>query len=485
MVGRAVNRFLVAALIGGGCCPAAARGQTLFGTVVDESSTPVSGVLVTLRDSALQVGTRVLTDQTGRFFLRPHAGRYTLSFEHIGFARLVRSAELSASDPLKVDVQLKTAPVVLTSIVAEGKGRCGSTNDAQAAHLWYLAQTALASLSAETPKRFRIRNYSRDLDVLLRPQSADRAEIVTANNTRSFRAEPSTSLLTKGFVQRRDDGLWFFGPDAELLLSDDFVNGHCFRVAREKTRKDLVGLAFSPGASKLKHDIRGTIWLDELSGELKFVEYVYTGIDADLDEKFASGRVEFNRLDDGSWIIRRWYIHMPLYTVQYLPTVFPGRRGTTVSGPPARRVVVERVIEEGGEVLDIQMPRRVETIAPYCTDAQLNEAADLLAYPSDRLGALIGSVREAETPVAGARVHVHWDARPQPDVVINRSVTDAWAETDERGGFTVCGIPIELDLQVEILEGDVVIKRDVILRGRERALRRVYQIAPLQRPRST
>jgi hypothetical protein len=80
---------------------------------------------------------------------------------------------------------------------------------------------------------------------------------------------------------------------------------------------------------------------------------------------------------------------------------------------------------------------------------------------------------------------VHWDARPQPDVVINRSVTDAWAETDERGGFTVCGIPIELDLQVEILEGDVVIKRDVILRGRERALRRVYQIAPLQRPRST
>jgi hypothetical protein len=58
MVGRAVNRFLVAALIGGGCCPAAARGQTLFGTVVDESSTPVSGVLVTLRDSALQVGTR-------------------------------------------------------------------------------------------------------------------------------------------------------------------------------------------------------------------------------------------------------------------------------------------------------------------------------------------------------------------------------------------------------------------------------------------
>src|SRR6185369_1744080 len=95
--------------------------------------------------------------------------------------------------------------------------------------------------------------------------------------------------------------------------SDAFADNYCFRVVRDKGRKGFVGLFFSPRTHRLAHDITGTMWLEEATGELRLVEFAFTGMPPEVPEEFASGHIEFHRLDDGSWNVSRWYLRSPLY----------------------------------------------------------------------------------------------------------------------------------------------------------------------------
>src|SRR6185503_1999584 len=143
----------------------------------------------------------------------------------------------------------------------------------------------------------------------------------------------------------------------------------------------LTGLAFEPAEQREIGDVRGTIWLDEKSFELRYLEFTYTGQqDAGADSARIGGELRFARLPSGAWIVRRWFNRMPQFGRSVSPPVSLSSQQTpTVLVRP----VVFRLREEGGEV----------------------SAEGLRAY--ERPAVLTGSVSDsAHAPLAGAVVRL-------------------------------------------------------------------------------
>jgi hypothetical protein len=74
---------------------------------------------------------------------------------------------------------------------------------------------------------------------------------------------------------------------------------------------DAVGLGFEPVKGRKVPEIKGTLWVDRASAELRTLTYEYVNVPSAVRAEGLGGRLEFQRLPGGSWIIRDWYIRMP------------------------------------------------------------------------------------------------------------------------------------------------------------------------------
>src|SRR6185437_77026 len=205
--------------------------------------------------------------------------------------------------------------------------------------------------SDEAPLDAEWIEYDRALDStarLVRHQTVRGARHPT---THAFRSLPAAELDTGGYVVEAQGGARFFAPDADALLSDEFVRDHCFRLAAPPAGSPgLVGIAFQPTRDRREErDIRGTLWVDRATAELRSLEFAYTGLSDAAESAGAGGRVDFLRLDDGNWLVSRWNVRMPqLQTVGSLGGG-PVRVVATHSG-----MVVRGVQVSGGEVLHVR-----------------------------------------------------------------------------------------------------------------------------------
>jgi hypothetical protein len=147
---------------------------------------------------------------------------------------------------------------------------------------------------------------------------------------RPFGALPPAFLARNGFVQASEDSTTYAAPDAELLLSDDFVGTHCFRAVPGVN--GLVGLEFAPAPGRKASDVRGTLWVDRAADQLEFLEYTYTGMAPELAEIGLGGRVEFRRLPTGAWIVSYWYTRMPRLVATPRPAGGSGRPPAALIG---------------------------------------------------------------------------------------------------------------------------------------------------------
>ena len=83
-------------------------------------------------------------------------------------------------------------------------------------------------------------------------------------------------------------------------------------------RNGLIGLGFSPtGEDKSVPDIAGTMWIDLQTAELQWLEYTYQYLDPDQTSSQVGGRVDFERMPDGTWIVPEWWIRVPVMAVQF------------------------------------------------------------------------------------------------------------------------------------------------------------------------
>lgn len=306
--------------------------QTVRVRVTEEGTgSAVVGAIVALVDSAGRRVAQALSGADGRVVLRtPTTGLHRLRGDRIGFAG-------AGSEPFRLDTAsdialalvLPVTRIGLPDIVVTGRSRCETSRarSVEASAIWeearkVLAFNTLGRSRAEAP--VTVARWRTGLEMSGRVRREERDTVRRASD-RPFFAESVVNLREDGWIQRRGGAEWFYGPDADLLLDEAFLLDHCVRAVRgEGENNGLVGLAFQPLPDRRAPDIEGVLWVDRATAELRHVEFTYVRPPRWAEAPGAGGRLEFGRLATGRWIVRKWWIRMPVLVVERSP-LGPGR----------------------------------------------------------------------------------------------------------------------------------------------------------------
>lgn len=304
--------------LGFGAVPAV--GQTVRGAVVDAAiGEPVAGAVVGLLDDEGDWIVGTLSRPGGRFLLRaPEPGRYRLSARAIGREPVETDAfEVELGVAIDRTLHARARRSDLAGLVAEADRECESRPDATDAgrRLWQEAETALAAvaLSREAPGLgFHTMRHRREIDVergWIRSQAVD---TTWSFRHRPFRTVSVADVRSRGYVRTDARGTTLYAPpDIDVLRSTSFLSSHCFRpVAGDDGR---VGLAFEPTPARRDlPEIEGVFWIDAATGELRRVEFRFTGPATARTGKGFGGELELRRLDNGLRVVRRWWTRVPV-----------------------------------------------------------------------------------------------------------------------------------------------------------------------------
>jgi hypothetical protein len=291
---------------------------------------------------------------------------------------------------------------------------------------------------------------------------------------RVFAATLPETIATRGYVWDRDDGKTVFDtPNAEVLLSDRFVATHCFAIRRTGDHKGWVGLAFRPrNPPNGIADIKGILWLDGSSAELRRLEYLYDNLKpaeytvcdsapfikmtpdrlAETPPPYVpppgcmklknsrsngldlGGEANFARLPTGEWLITDWFVRMPpdLGVFRALPwrsRVVGMRTERCVVGPKCRTITAmrARLVTTRGAITAVW---RRDTLL-YSSDSGSALLARMMAKRAGRHPAGVEGliVDEEQRPLAGATVQVEGPGRA--------------ARTDSGGHFSIRTLPAD------------------------------------------
>ena len=373
----------------------AAAAQTVTGTIVARNDrSVVPGAIVVLLDSTGRAVATGLAEDSGTFVLTaPATGSYSIRVERVGFRSAASAAfVVRHGETVDVPMTIASAGVSLRAVKVSADRRClvRPAEGLAAAQLWDEARKALsatkltqlaqsASRSRRDPHRFtvRTRKFTRDLDpYLFRLRHEEQFEIEGETVTPFVTAAPD-SLASEGYVVGTiEKGSTYYAPDAAILLSDRFLDTHCFRVqaADPNRRDDLIGLAFEPTRLTGDHrlpphyvDVHGVLWLDRATAELRYMEYGYVDLPYKIPAEAAGGELEFRPLPDGRWIVWRWFIRVP-HLQPRQKAIDP-----TMLGRTETQLELTSVEEGGAEILEVMPPgarnRRTATLRGIVTDS--------------------------------------------------------------------------------------------------------------------
>lgn len=292
---------------------------TISGTLVGSGTqTPVEGATVSLIDSSGDPVAWRLTNAAGRFgFASIRAGTYTLRTDRIGHASVL-SDPFTVEDGEAVVRRLETPveAIILAGIEVAGSRRC-EVRPGQGegtATVWEEARKALEATSRTSRLgvySYVIRRYERDWDARARQVRSEESRIERRQLASPFRSLDIDDLVEKGFI---DEGT-YYAPDADVLLSDRFLDTHCMSLSEgEGEAEGLLGLSFEPTEDRGVTDISGVLWLNLEDAELQWLDYQYEFLDVPNSERLG-GKILFAGLPDGTWIVREWYIRMPYLEV--------------------------------------------------------------------------------------------------------------------------------------------------------------------------
>lgn len=340
-----------------------AAAQVVRGVVVEEASgRGLPGVVVVLLDSAGNRLGGVLVGDDGRFAVRAMAaGRYALRAERIGYrAGTPTPVTLGAGQTVELRLVTQPVPVVLGAVRVTGKSPCvaGASDGREVSEVWEETRKALFATDLTQQQELftaRVTRFDRTLDARTGRVTSYQTRESKAVTRSPFVSETAARLSANGYVRQNGTDLVYYAPDASVLLSNEFLRDHCFRLrAGEGKRQGLIGLAFEPVKGRTQPDILGTLWIDEKSAELRDLEFAYRGMEnlprESKSEDFG-GHIEFHRMPTGAWIVERWMIRMPMLAdrgkLAHEPLVVPG-----TAPSQADRIQLAGIREAGGEVVE-------------------------------------------------------------------------------------------------------------------------------------
>jgi hypothetical protein len=354
--------LLGAAVLAAASVSSIANAQVVRGVVVDETSgRGMPGTVVVLLDADGKRLAGVLADELGRYAIRITVpGRYAVRAERIGYrSDAPTPVTLKAGETVELRLATRAIPVILGEVRVSGRTTCvaRASDGREVSAVWDEARKALYATDLTQRQELftaKVSRFERTLDATsgrVTAYSTTESSGVTRN---PFVSLPAAQLSQNGFVRQNSAETIYYGPDAGVLLSDEFLGDHCFRLRKGSgTREQLIGLQFEPVAGREKPDITGTLWLDRRSAELRDLEYQYKNLPNLPDNVRAEdfgGRVEFRRMPTGAWIVERWVIRMPIVSDK---GPMSERNAAAIPGaltPRTQRLAVLAVREEGGDV---------------------------------------------------------------------------------------------------------------------------------------
>jgi hypothetical protein len=328
--------------------PGSSAAQTVAGTVVDRwTSAAIPGAVVVLLDTAGGRHDATVSDAQGRFAVRASSpGAFRVRAERVGYSTALSPVlALAAGEQATHSLSIVPSVVTLDAVVARGaRRRCTvrPSNGVQAAIVWEEVRKALEAADVAARRQtyqFRLRRFRRVLSDSRLPTRDTSSAVETGFSDHAFRSPSQDRLVAHGYVESEGDTLAFHAPDAPTLLSDAFLDHHCFSYrAGRGANAGLVGLDFAPLRTRRLPEIRGTLWLDGRTGKLRFVDYTYVNLPYERAGAPLGGRIEFAQVRGGGWIVNRWTMRMP---------------GTVIRHRGLNPVVIG-MVETGGEVVEVR-----------------------------------------------------------------------------------------------------------------------------------
>ena len=277
---------------------------------------PIIGANVSLYDSA---GTIPLggsfSDQGGRVELRaPGRGSYRVKADKVGFDTWT-SVQLMLGERV-VLVRAGMAPMRAPApVVGRSETACLQLTGPGTAvgDLWGEIKKALSG-NAQTEAQGLV-----PLDVDLYERVLDRNLGIVSEHAEQRTRISRRPVLGISWDQidttRRGDAASsdvYRAPDAATIVSDQFVRSHCYAAIRGYgPEAGLSGLEFKPARIAGLPELTGVLWLDPKENALRALNFDYVNLPIPLRIARTTGRVEFQQLPSGQWIVPRWYLRMP------------------------------------------------------------------------------------------------------------------------------------------------------------------------------
>jgi hypothetical protein len=383
--------------------------QTILVQVIElETGQPIPGAFLTFLRADGTFVRSALTNAEGRFlFLAGNRGPFTIRAEMIGReTREEMGFSLSGADDTTLTLNLPVRAIELAGVRIRAESRCRlhPENATTTAKVWEEARKALAVqqwAESERVLEFALVSYSRDLHPRTLSVQAEERRASRAVSRNPIQSLSPEILARDGFVQAVDGGEYdYFGPDARVLLSNTFLDTHCLKVIQSRDQLGSIGLVFQPVNRGGPPDIEGVFWLSTDTWRLQFLEYGYTWSPYPESQAQARGRVEFEALPNGAWVVRRWWIRMPMMARRHSGGQRFGGTGLEVVG----------YREVGGQIEEVSTLNQVRLI----------EAS---------WGTLTGTLWDSTSagPLPGARVYLEG--------------TGYSVFTDGQGHFELRGLP--------------------------------------------
>jgi hypothetical protein len=344
-----------------------APAQTVRGRLVDATThQAISGALTELRDAAGHVITQVFSSPSGGFLLAAPAGpQYQLRIAAIGYARHAAIPVTIGTEPVVLrDVALSAVVVTLPELHAlAGKRACGKAevNPETFGGLLESAKMSLQVMDAtlrsaqvgfemEVVHSLTVRKSFNDTSV-----SADTVGGVL--HEWPVRSLSIDSLQLFGFQRQKTPeeggGRHYYGPDMQVLVSDWFLDNHCFTLDKDRSKGDTVVIKFDPAGHPKQTDVSGTLVLDRSTLTMRHMTYQLRNLPDGMPDRSAGGEMSFAERGTGLWVPTEWAIWAPITKAARLisrPILTPrapgqvGRIGGTMGGmsdapPPLIQVI--------------------------------------------------------------------------------------------------------------------------------------------------
>lgn len=376
--------------------------QVVRGVVIDQDiGSPLEGVMVIVRQPGGDVDRRALTGADGGFVLRvAEPGSYVITVERIGYESLTTPAFDVPPEGVarRVEVPVNAVQLSGLDVTVSNERRCTARPEQSAgtARVWEEARKALeAAVWTQNSGvyGYMLKNVERKLDSENKVAWNEKFDFVRQTGQAPYESRPATELIEEGFSRSHPDRTQtYYVPDANVMLSEDFLDTHCFRVAAKAD--SLIGLAFQPVRQRDVSDIQGMLWLDEETAALSRLDFEYVDRPDTHDLGEAGGSVTFAGLPNGTWIVRDWSVHMPLLGYRG-----DGRKPSEVVG----------YLEEGGIVWQV----------------------------TDRSGTVL---LETQTATVSGSVVDSTGAKPIGNALVRATSGEGEARTDYRGAFSLSGL---------------------------------------------